>query len=452
MRCDASEINEAGMNMKLMPINHPSKISRRAMQISWRSSVLVVIIVCGLGDPSQGACIDPDLGKIAQGTKLTMCDGSLGVGTYVAPDLGQLSAGNIKAGVTIGTITGTWSGTQCSSDNQTGCLTNSQYPAVLGTSLSDPYDFRAKSGGIGKLKYCRSGFNLSVFDHPATPVNMNHIGKAFTATAASDTLTITGNTFLQSIGPAPIKLTTTGTLPAPLTVGTTYYSIWVSSTTIKLASTYSAAVAAVGIDLIDAGSGVQKMYPVGDGVADYWDVGNSLNSLTTTPGPWFTENYFGPEYLCTLSDWRVLAPSPDGVTIVPGGSSDCDAAGDDCMFQDLLTKEIWTEVNPGGGGATLTWAESRKFCDDLVFGGFSDWRLPQIKEFAQAYIDGLERTEYSYPSGGTSTSSWMWSTTTQGGTPWDNSSNFVYGFYGSGQFQVADVTASSGYATRCVRQ
>jgi len=412
-------------------------------------------IVIGVGllfsYSALAACFDPDLSKVAQGTSLTLCDGSVGIGTYVAPDLSNLSSGNVKAGVVIGNVTGSWSGATCSSDNQTGCMTTSGYPSVSAASLADAYDFRATAGGIGKLKYCRAGYNLAVYDHPQTPVNMNHIGKTFTAAAATDLITIANNTFIQSIGPVPILFTTTAALPSPLVAGTTYYSVWISSTTIKVASSYSNATNAITIDLTDAGTGTNKMFPVGDGVADYWDVGNSLNSLTSTLGPWFTENYFGPQYLCGLADWRVLEPSTNGVTIVQGAASDCDATSDDCMFQDLLTKEIWTEVNPGGGGATLTWAESRKFCDDLVFGGFSDWRLPQIKEFAQAYINGLERTEYSYPSGGVSTSSWMWSATTQGGTPWDSSSNFVYGFYGSGQFQSADVTASTGYVTRCVR-
>jgi len=413
---------------------------------------LAVIFVGPFAAAASENCVDPDLSFLAQGETMTMCDGSIGVGTFVAPDLTSLSAGDIKAGVTIGTITGNFSGIPCSSDNQTGCLTTAQHPSAAASSISDPYDFRATNGGFGKLKYCREGYSSTVYDMPTTPVNLGGRGKTFTANATTDLLTVTANTFISAYSPVAVRVSSTGTLPAGLLSGVTYYSVWQSTTTIKLAGSFIDASAGtpVTIDLTDTGTGTHRILPVGDGVARYWDVGDDINSLTSTQGGWFSESYFGAEYLCTASDWRLVAPSADGSSITAGTSTDCDAAGDDCMVQDLMTKEIWTEVNPNGGGTSLRWAESLKFCDDLVFGGYSDWRLPQIKEFAQAYIDGLYSTEFTYPSSGASGTSWMWSSTTQGGGAWDNSSNFVYAFYGSGEFQVGDA-ANAQNVTRCVR-
>ncbi len=61
-------------------------------------------------------CVDPDLSKLAEGEKLMLCDGSIGVGSYVPPvtipqpDLANLVATNIKSGITINGVTGTFSG------------------------------------------------------------------------------------------------------------------------------------------------------------------------------------------------------------------------------------------------------------------------------------------------------------------------------------------------------
>lgn len=53
-------------------------------------------------------CIDPDLNNVAKGVKLTLCNGSLGEGAFVTPDLSGLSAENVKWGVSVGGITGAY--------------------------------------------------------------------------------------------------------------------------------------------------------------------------------------------------------------------------------------------------------------------------------------------------------------------------------------------------------
>jgi hypothetical protein len=72
-----------------------------------------------------------------------------------------------------------------------------------------------------------------------------------TITLPTDTLHPTTNMFATG---TPVKLTTTGTLPAPLVVGTTYYSIRVNDTQIKLATTAANAAGGTAIDLTTQGT------------------------------------------------------------------------------------------------------------------------------------------------------------------------------------------------------
>lgn len=69
----------------------------------------------------------------------------------------------------------------------------------------------------------------------------------------SDQITITANDSIKT--GTPVVLTTTGTLPSGLSLATTYYAIYVSSTVIKLATSRANAVAGTAIDITSQGSG-----------------------------------------------------------------------------------------------------------------------------------------------------------------------------------------------------
>lgn len=72
----------------------------------------------------------------------------------------------------------------------------------------------------------------------------------------NNTITITGHTLFTG---QLITLTTSGTLPAPLTVLTNYYVIVVDADTIKLATTFENAYLGTVIDLTTAGTGTQTV-------------------------------------------------------------------------------------------------------------------------------------------------------------------------------------------------
>lgn len=85
----------------------------------------------------------------------------------------------------------------------------------------------------------------------------------FTADAGTDVCTIASGT-APNTGTA-VVLTTTGTLPAGLSLATNYFVIYVSATTFKLATTITNADAGTQIDITDAGSGVHTVTTVNPG-------------------------------------------------------------------------------------------------------------------------------------------------------------------------------------------
>jgi hypothetical protein len=101
----------------------------------------------------------------------------------------------------------------------------------------------------------------------------------FTAVAITDILTLStnGNNFATGV---PITVTTTGTLPTPLALDTTYYVILitdpgVSPAQIKLATSYANAIAGIPIDITGAGAPTNTITVQGE---------LQLGSITSHPG------------------------------------------------------------------------------------------------------------------------------------------------------------------------
>lgn len=101
----------------------------------------------------------------------------------------------------------------------------------------------------------------------------------FTANAGTDVLTLSISNANFATG-VPITVSTTGTLPAPLVAGTTYYVIRVGSSTtnpgtIKLATSYANAIANIPIDITLAGAPTNTILVSGQ---------VQLGSITSHPG------------------------------------------------------------------------------------------------------------------------------------------------------------------------
>lgn len=79
-----------------------------------------------------------------------------------------------------------------------------------------------------------------------------------TFTAAADDL-CTATAHGLEIGDGPFRLTTTGTLPAGLSLATDYWIIYVSDDTYKLATSLANAYAGTAVDITDAGTGTHTI-------------------------------------------------------------------------------------------------------------------------------------------------------------------------------------------------
>ena len=135
---------------------------------------------------------------------------------------------------------------------------------------------------------------------------------------------------------------------------------------------------------------------------------NGGSTVKPPEAPW------GEEYQCNDGIW--VDKTLDGA---------CDSTGDDCMYQDTLTGSYWSELSPGnanwdmdsvasgdwpcgpssctasGGnvtvkgtgtianGSEINWWNAIYACDELDFGGFQDWRLPQMHEYHQAIMHNI---------------------------------------------------------------
>lgn len=97
--------------------------------------------------------------------------------------------------------------------------------------------------------------------------------ETFTALAATDILTVAStNNFATGVS---VTLSTTGTLPSPLTAVDTYYTIRINSTELKLALTYDDAINNVFIDLLTDGTPTNTITGTGE---------LQLGSITSHPG------------------------------------------------------------------------------------------------------------------------------------------------------------------------
>ncbi len=119
---------------------------------------------------------------------------------------------------------------------------------------------------------------------------------------------------------------------------------------------------------------------------DPWDTLDDYNNNSTVPTSKVTS--WGDDTVCEQSIWK--DNTADG---------SCDSALDDCLMLDRISGLTWSESYPVSGSAststTLNWSSALQFCDNLTFGGFSDWRLPTQKEGSDAYNHGLRGLGYN---------------------------------------------------------
>lgn len=246
---------------------------------------------------------------------------------------------------------------------------------VSASATLEPWNIRSGvtiNGVLGALKTsCRNKVNSSIWD-AGLPLAVA------TVDIALDTLTINGHNFT-----ANTQVRVGGTsAPTGLSLNnTTYYVMYVDANTIKLSSSSGPGVQ---IDLTGSGANV-SVYQWNDGLAQAWDTidDSSANGLLLTNRvlSWTPEND------CNEDNWQDVTPTT------------CLTAAADCIMKDRISNMMWSEVNPvsgnGPGASPVVWQKSIRQCDDLIFGGHTDWRLPTEKELMEAHIHGMRNVGYN---------------------------------------------------------
>lgn len=109
--------------------------------------------------------------------------------------------------------------------------------------------------------------------------------------------------------------------------------------------------------------------------------------------------------------------------------------------RDNITNLVWQKQDDA---TTRTWENAIRYCEDLSLGGYTDWRLPNIKELSSLVDDSRINPSIDPLFTGT-VSSYYWSSTTYAGGTTD-----AWGVYFSN-----GTTGSSNKTTtnfvRCVR-
>lgn len=80
---------------------------------------------------------------------------------------------------------------------------------------------------------------------------------------------------------------------------------------------------------------------------------------------------------------------------------------DEAIVLDAQTGLMWARQD---NGSDIDWWEAKKLCEDSTAGGYSDWRLPDIKELAALYTnEGRGKGGYSIAEPFRITECCMWS-------------------------------------------
>jgi len=351
---------------------------------------------------SADNCTDPALSDVVKGKSFMLCDGSIGIGTYIAPalpDLSNLVAANIKSGVSINEITGSYNGggvSNCASEGEQNCVNAGNFKAADITGLAV------------KIKIGQTVAGEAGSYSPDFP-DVSDVRTSATVDNASGTLAdcaVDGET----------SCFTDASFPAAKVADIDAWDIRVGeslggvSGALKMncrnmVGHYDGAAYSGGATILHT-------------IDDYNHDGGSSGDFPST-NPWGSDDYF-----CGFND--PTSPSWELVEAVTASTPEGDA-----IYRDKISGLKWTRGDPSitkdwddtaGGGADTGAIE---YCASLTHGSGGDtWRLPTQKELMSAYEHGIydldsEHTDIdANPASGDGDNlgdldTWFWSASTQ---------------------------------------
>jgi hypothetical protein len=337
---------------------------------------------------------------------------------YISVDVTKVIPGNIKFGVTLGGVVGSYPSSTYPLTGATSTTDLSDFTTQLtsdgtfefwdsagnrrtGSGDSDIVAANIKSGitmenlsvtgtavvpnvwdvrvgtsvgattGLLKLN-CRNGANLSYFDLEDYP-------KTAVTDGTTDTFTITSHGYANN---QKIKIYFS-TMPMGLDSSTIYYVRNATANTFQVALTSGG----TPIDISAAGLSVSA-YKYGNTVTEIWDsIDDYYGAATAIPtySGWSTANMCGGIEVSTddANVWKDVTTTGDGVTL-----STCTATPAHCSFKDKISGQEWHKSDV----TDRNWSTALSFCDSLSYNGKTDWRLPTVKELMDAYTHGMVST------------------------------------------------------------
>ena len=151
----------------------------------------------------------------------------------------------------------------------------------------------------------------------------------------------------------------------------------------------------------------------------------------------FSTSYGSYSYTAKINTYKVLCVS--GEEMKPATSSDFTTSSDGKTVTDNRTGLMWQKEY-----VSKTWQQALKYCEDLSYAGYTDWRLPNKNELASLVNYEKSGSPYSYFPDVPSNEFWSSSTrvSSTGYAAW--SVDFNYG-------SVGNYTKTSSIYVRCVR-
>jgi Protein of unknown function (DUF1566) len=361
--------------------------------------------------------------------------GCVSTAPYVSADLTNLSAQNIKNGVTIAGVSGLYpSGTYpLTSDPDLSDLTNTNFNTLItsasnfeffdssgarithaGSSdlvpaniasgkmifgktgtLTSPnaWDLRAGvslNGVTGALKVnCRNKANLSIYDIGA--------GQAATVTSIAGTLHVITTTVAHGLTSQAAVRIEYSTAPTGADSITTYYAEVLDLLTLRLHTAVG-----LGTPVSISGAGVDvTVHKWQDGFANAWDTVDDYNNNgtglpQTRVSGWSSDTACGG-VTTEASDSSVWL---DVTTSNGTAASTCSGAITNCSFKDKISGLSWSKSQ-----GTFSWYKAVDQCGTALntttyagnqtqgFNGQTGWRLPTHKELFEAYQHGIRDTQ-----------------------------------------------------------
>ncbi len=262
----------------------------------------------------------------------------------------------------------------CTADGQINCLTTEAFPATIKTAIMEKAgQFRntLSLGGVtGTLVACASDNGIHCF---ATAEYPSVIKSLVTPNVVKNGKQIAG---------------VTGTFAPPCAADGQIDCI----TTVEFTGGNSTLLTAFDLRVGKTIGGIAARMIFNKNATDTTTfnrtAGSGAAASASTPDAYDTlddYNNNGAFPTAKVSGWPALSGN-----FLRDAASDTDANGscngaEECVLADLNTHLSFAKTP----NTVSYWENAITACESLVYGSYSDWRLPTQKELIQAYIDGL---------------------------------------------------------------